>query len=112
MIKIILEKFFKKRKESFNDMKNINTSVNDLIFSYSLKSEGKIKELQQLKIDIDKKGENLTLEEKIKAIEASKAVLGSTAKAPVRNYCIAMQEVANHIKADRSQQENSFLEVT
>ncbi|HAA33225.1 MAG TPA: hypothetical protein DCE56_42775 [Cyanobacteria bacterium UBA8553] len=53
-----------------------------------------------------------TLEEKIKAIEASKAVLGSTAKAPVRNYCIAMQEVANHIKADRSQQENSFLEVT
>ena len=66
MIKIILEKFFKKRKESFNDMKNINTSVNDLIFSYSLKSEGKIKELQQLKIDIDKKGENLTLEEKIK----------------------------------------------
>lgn len=51
-----------------------------------------------------------TLEEKIKTIEASKAVLGSRIEAPVKNYCIAMQEVANHIKADRSRQDDSSIQ--
>ncbi len=51
-----------------------------------------------------------SLEEKIKTIEASKAVLGSKIEVPPKNYCIAMQEVANRIKADRSRQESSSLQ--
>lgn len=51
-----------------------------------------------------------SLEEKIKTIEASKVLLGSRLKVPVKNYCIAMQEVANTIKADRNTQEYNSLQ--
>lgn len=36
-------------------MKNISTSINDLIFSYSLKSEGEIKKFQKRKSELKEK---------------------------------------------------------
>lgn len=50
-----------------------------------------------------------SLEEKIKTIEASKTVLDTRLEIPVKNYCIAMQEVASEIKANRSRHEYSSL---
>ena len=50
-----------------------------------------------------------SLEEKIKTIEASKTVLDSSLERPAKNYCLAMQEVANEIRAGRSRQKYSSL---
>lgn len=53
-------------------MKNTSPNINDLIFSYSLKSEGEIKKLQRRESELDIK-EILTKEEEIekKVIEKS-----------------------------------------
>ena len=50
-----------------------------------------------------------SLEEKIKTIEASKTVLDSSIERSVKNYCLAMQEVANEIRTGRGKQKCGSL---
>lgn len=80
-------------------MKNTNTSVRDLIFSYSLKSEGVIKKLQQRDTELEQK-DSLSKEEEIEKgiIEKSLNIMTNYVK-------VTNDRISNADKLKQNQEE-------
>jgi hypothetical protein len=80
-------------------MKNISTSINDLIFSYSLKSEGEIKKFQKRKSELKEKEKERKL---TKAEEIEKGIIEKSLDIMTENVKAANERISNADKLEQN----------